>query len=242
MNQLSLEAEKAEVAIALFKCGAVLDKSRSPDGEGFPLKMHEKYPDAPKSPYYLNLRTSDNSKPGPLTPEVMTKIGRLFWSTVCDPASGIDFHHIAGVPNAGDPFAAAMALVPIQPLSCIQLLKEDVLEGRRVTKIVGGKYASGDIVLPIDDLITRADTKVEAIEVFRAAELQVRDVLVLVDREQGGREELEKFGVRLHAEFTIGGLLDIYVREGLVNGSFRDEVLVHYPERLESYFHRHEFG
>lgn len=232
MNRVALEEQKVQVALEIFDCGAFLGQTRSPGGEGFALKMHQKYPDAPKSPYYLNLRTPNNPKPGPLTPKVMAKIGRLFWSTVCDLSSGIEFNHIAGVPNAGDPFAVAMALAPVQPLSCLQLLKG----GRRVTKIVGGKYAPGDVVLPVDDLINRADTKVEAIEVFRRAGLQVRDVLVLVDREQGGREELEKLGVRLHAEFTIGNMLGIYVRKGRVDDDFRMEVLVRYPERLKKYF------
>jgi len=242
MNQLSLEAEKTEVAIEIFKCGAFLDQARSPYGKGFKLKMHQNHPDAPLSPYYVNLRTSDNPKPGPITPVIMAKIGRLFWKYVCDPSTKIEFKHVAGIPNAGDPFAAALALIPKQPLSRIRLLKEEFEGGRRVSCIIDGKYSRGDCVLLVDDLINRANSKLEARHVLGGVGLINRDVLVLVDREQGGREELAKFGVNLHAMFMISEFLGIYVQKGLVSPSFRHKVLVEYPEELQKYFSQIQAG
>ena len=45
-----------ELALAWFNAGIFLDKSRSPQGKGFRLKLHEKNPDAPLSPFYMNFR------------------------------------------------------------------------------------------------------------------------------------------------------------------------------------------
>jgi uridine monophosphate synthetase len=47
--------------------------------------------------------------------------------------------------------------------------------------------------------------------------LQVEDVVVLIDREQGGAEDLGKQGYRLHSVLTLRELADALVREGLIS-------------------------
>ena len=56
----------------------------------------------------------------------------------------------------------------------------------------------------LDDLITTGGSKIEAIAPLAEAGLVVKDVVVLVDREQGGAEELAARGLRLHAALTLG--------------------------------------
>ena len=51
----------------------------------------------------------------------------------------------------------------------------------------------------------------------------VSDVVVLVDREQGGRRELGEWGCELYALFTMSELLGIYVDNGQIwHRSFAD--------------------
>jgi uridine monophosphate synthetase len=53
----------------------------------------------------------------------------------------------------------------------------------------------------------------------------VRDVVVLIDREEGGREELEEAGYRLHAVLTLSEMLELLVDAGRISSEQRHEVL-----------------
>lgn len=207
-----LKGKFAQVADLLFELGAIKFGA-------FRLKLHETNPDAPLSPIYLNLRTSDNPKPGPLTPVVLDLIGDVMYGLI-----HIDriarFNYFTGIPNAGDPFADALAPKLAgwdKNVEQIHLIKEEK-DGKReivgvqedLKAIVG--YAECPLnVLVVDDLITRADTKLEAIKALEKAELTVTDLLVLVDREQGGREQVVEAGYQLHAIYTLTELLEYYV-------------------------------
>jgi uridine monophosphate synthetase len=182
-----------------------------PNGKerGFKLKLHEQNPGAPLSPIFLNLRTQDNPKLGPLTPEIVDLSARCMREV--QRRAFVEFDAVAPVPRAGDPFGSALARLSGKP--CLQMNKVD-RDGdghRRVTSLVNIDIVGTAIL--VDDLITKADSKKEAIDVLRKAGLLVRDVFVLVDRQQGGREELTEIGCALHSVFTIGDLLDIYVWE-----------------------------
>ena len=62
-------------------------------------------------------------------------------------------------------------------------------------------------MLLIDDLITAATSKLEAIDELNKVGLKVSDILVVLDRQQGGKEGLEKKKLRLHALFTFDEFL-----------------------------------
>lgn len=210
-----------ELALTLCDIGCFQDKKQSPGGKGFRLKLHKKKPDAPLSPFYLNLRTPDNAKPGPLTSELVAAIGRELWNLARDQrVQSAD--RVAGVPNAGDPLAAALSTVSGLPL--LRLRKEEYADGSRVSTVVEGDVIQEQEVLLVDDLITKADTKLEAIEVLEEKGLSIRAVLVLLDREQGGADELWDRSVPLHALFTITELLNLYVAEGRISKEERDEI------------------
>mgnify|MGYP003392543812 CR=1 FL=1 len=225
-----MNATLQKIADELFHLGAFKDKSQSPDGRGFRLKLHEKQPDAPLSPFYLNLRTPENPKPGPLTSEIVTTIGRAFYQRVKQ--EGIYYHRVAGVPRAGDPLAEAFVLAEAEDSgrpreNPIMLGKEDGAEARHVTRIVAGNVQRDDTVILVDDLITQADSKIEAIEVLTAADLVVKDVLVLVDRQQGGRQQLDERDIQLFALFTITELLDYYAEAGHIPATTRDDIMAY---------------
>lgn len=191
-------ASQKTLADKLFACGAVQFGQ-------FKLKLHEQHPDAPRSPIFFNLRTPDNPKPGPLDAELVRLIATAM-AVLIKPCG--QFNHVAGVPRAGDPFARALA--NIWHCSQLYLTKTETAERRSIADLTSGSYHSGDTVLVIDDLITAADSKLEAIGVFTRYGLRVEQVVVLLDRQQGGREQLAAAGVRLHAVFTVTDLVEHY--------------------------------
>lgn len=221
MKRSQLQELRKELAIALMNDGAILTRdSDHPrvvmrgSERGFRLKLHEKHPEAPLSPFFLNLRTPDNPNVGPLTPSTVTLAARCMAEMIKEMEILCDA--IAGIPNAGDPFATALTeLLPRTPR--IEMFKEDLPDGKR--RIAGLKYTGGLVqshgtVLLIDDLVSAADSKVEAIKVLEGAGFKVFDVLVLVDRDQDGRQELASRGYMLHSVFDVYVLLGMYVAMG----------------------------
>jgi len=219
------------IARELFKIGAIQDKSQSPGGKGFKLKLHEKSPGAPLSPFYLNFRTPDNPKPGPLTPDIIEAVGQELFLLACEKELRYDF--VVGVPRAGDPIAEAFArtffLTQGKPIPVLTLDKEETARGRRV--VISNESSEiirqtlvGDVPLLIDDLITQSHSKEEATSALEYQGLKPYDVLVLVDREQGGTEQLYKKGYRLHADFKFSGLLDFYLAERLMDKATYNEI------------------
>lgn len=211
------------LGLRLYDIGCFQDKKQSPGGKGFKLKLHERNPDAPLSPFYLNLRTPDNPKPGPLHRELVDEIGALLYGITI--VEGHDFDCVLGVPRAGDPLAAAVSIASGKPL--LRLNKEEGTGGRRVGSVLEGDWKRRDLVLLIDDLITRADSKLEAIEALGHAGLWVNDVMVVVDREQGGTGELNARGYSLYALFTISELLGVFVEGQRMTPAERDEILAY---------------
>jgi uridine monophosphate synthetase len=205
-----------EIADMLFDIGAIKFGA-------FKLKLHEKHPDAPLSPIYLNLRTPDNPKPGPLTPEIINLIIEFLYERAC--TFGLVYEQVAGVPNAGNPLAAAFAELSGKPL--LRLFKTGSGDNRKVAGIEGIDYRPGELVLVIDDLITKADSKLEAIEVLKYAGLYVKNVVFIVDRGQGGADELCKKGYSTTCCFTLCMLLDYYVNTGRISIKKFKEVMAY---------------
>ncbi|MEI8096604.1 MAG: hypothetical protein WCG73_00670 [Candidatus Moraniibacteriota bacterium] len=215
------------LAHSLMDVGAVLTRdSIHPlvvtrgDERGFKLKLHEKNPDAPLSPIYLNLRIPSNPKAGPLTPEIVEMAAQCMHSFAF--MNEIHYNATAGIPHAGDPFAEIFSSIPF-PSPLIKMGKEDAGEKRRIGAVVG-EVPKGETVLVIDDLVTAADSKIEAIASLEAAGLVVLDVMVLVDREQGGKEQLAGNGYTLHSVFTISELLDLYAGSGTITPELASEI------------------
>jgi uridine monophosphate synthetase len=165
----------------------------------FKIKLHETHPDAPLSPIYIDLRLCRRF------PEVKATAVKLYASML----KHLKFDLIADVPTAGTPFASSLS----------DLLKVGMVTPRMNKKSYGsGNSVDGlleeDIhktVVLIDDLITTAQSKFEAAQLLADQGLRVHDVVVLFDREQGGRDALKKKGFELHTVYTLNELLSIYV-------------------------------
>lgn len=74
-------------------------------------------------------------------------------------------------------------------------------------------------------MVTQVGTKIEAIKAVEASGGQVAGLIVLVDRQQGGKEAVEKAGYPVYACFTIHDLFDFYLNEGFVDIKKHSECL-----------------
>jgi uridine monophosphate synthetase len=155
-----------------------------------------------KSPVYVDLRGLVSHPP------VLRQAGEAF----CDALAGLSFDRIAGLPYAGLPLAVSASLAGDHAL--IYPRKEVKEYG--TSKRVEGDFTPGQVVAVLDDVITTGGAKLELIQPLSAAGLVVRDVVVLVDRQQGGAEVLREHGLALHAIFTLPQLLDVLHRHDTI--------------------------
>lgn len=217
-----LNNRKQLLAQMLMKDGAFLTRdSRHPlvvtrgKERGFKLALHDREPDAPLSPYYLNIRVSTNpSKVG----TVRNKTVRLAAQCMHLQAMnwGYSYDYVAGVPNAGDPFAHAYGEIADVPV--LQLVKSEKGGKRIIERLIGDPPEKEKRVLMVDDLITSADSKFLGIDALKSQyQLVVPGVSVIVDREQGGRNKLAERGVKLSSLFTITELLNQYLTLGSIS-------------------------
>ncbi len=132
----------------------------------------------------------------------------------------LTYDRIAAIPYAGLPIGTALALATGSPL--IYPRRETKAYGTRRT--IEGTFHPGETVLLVDDLITRGDSKLEAAAPLEEAGLTVRDVLVLIDREQGGTDDLARHGYRLHAVLRLTEILDTLRDHGRITPAQHIEV------------------
>ncbi len=225
---MTISYARDDVGLAIFDIGAFLDKTKSPEGKGFKFKLHEENPKAPLSPSYLDLRTPNHpTKPGLLTPEIVGRIADNHYGLAR--RRQLKYDCVSSVPYAGDPFANAFAKVFFsrtgRKLPIIKLGKKEAREKREVTEIIDGAWEPGWTALLIDDLVTQAHSKLESIGALKREGLVVEDVLVFVDREQGGREELNRKGYNLHAVFLFSELMELYLQKGKISPEMHKEIM-----------------
>lgn len=124
---------------------------------------------------------------------------------------------IEGIPEAGVYYAGAAAHMVSAPL--IQHRVKAKKHGQ--PRSVEGRFEEGDEVILLDDVITSAGSKLEEVESLGEIGLKVAGVAVLVDREQGGRAEIESRGLHLASAMTLSGIAR-YALDGNVGGLTQD--------------------
>jgi orotate phosphoribosyltransferase len=109
---------------------------------------------------------------------------------------GMDkFDVIAGIPTAGLAFSSPVALELGKPMIYVRKEEKDYGRKRRIE----GSISPGSRVLVIDDLITTGHSILGAIDAIKEEGGEVKHVALLIDRLEGGKANLKKAGLTLHA-------------------------------------------
>lgn len=188
-----LNEGKERLALRLFDIGAI-------KFGGFRLKLHEEKPEAPLSPFYIDLRNIRSF------PQVMEETVDVYKSLLKD----LEFDLLADVPTAATPIVTNLSSQLNIPMISPRIDQKTHGSGAKIE----GAFKEGQRVILVDDLVTTAKSKLVAIKILEENGLKTEDVVVLIDREQGGKEELKKRGYRLWSVFEISDLLEIYYKSG----------------------------
>jgi orotate phosphoribosyltransferase len=140
------------------------------------------------SPYYIDLRIV------PSFPDAFRKICELYTTLINVTVGTRDFDRIAAVPTAGMAYGAVVAYGFKKPF----LYTRPKIKTHGRERRIEGILMPGNRVLIVDDLITTGKSLIQALTAIRAEGGVVNDAVVLVNREEGGKEKLVSRNVALH--------------------------------------------
>ncbi|KAF3778425.1 Uridine 5'-monophosphate synthase [Nymphaea thermarum] len=157
------------------------------------------------SPVYIDLRLMVSF------PRLLSRTASFLWDFL-PPASSFDL--VCGVPYTALPIATCISLSRSIPM----VMRRKEVKEHGTSKSIEGAFSPGLSCLVVEDLVTSGSSPLP-----RCA-LPASDAVVLIDRQQGGRENLAAAGIRLHSVLTFTTILDTLLRHGKVTNDIAASV------------------
>jgi len=167
------------------------------------------------SPYYIDLRIV------PSFPDAFNRVCDVYVKLIKKELGIEGFDRLAGIPTAGIPFASLIAYQLRKPFLYIR--QSARLHGRE--RGVEGIIMPGDRVLLVDDLITTGGSLRKAARAIRAEGGVVDHALVLLDREEGGKQRLAEDNISLHYLLTADEAARSLYEVGAIDDEQLDTIL-----------------
>jgi orotate phosphoribosyltransferase len=136
-------------------------------------------------------------------PEVLAPLGEALAEAVREHEPDAD--RLAGPELGAVALAAATSLESGLPFLIVRKTAKEYGTAQQLE----GVYEEGECVCLIEDVVTSGGAAIEAVEALRNAGLRVSTAICVVDREEGGVDELARHAVRLRALFRASELLEI---------------------------------
>ena len=147
-----------------------------------------------RSSYYLDKYRFETR------PDLLGLLGERIAAAVAEAEP--DAVRIAAPELGAVPLAAAASLAGGLPFVIVRGEPKGYGTGNRIE----GPYEEGELVCLVEDVVTSGGAALSAVEALREAGLRVSHAVCVVDREEGGADELARAAVRLVPLFPIGAL------------------------------------
>jgi len=150
-----------------------------------------------ESPYYIDCRPTTHNARG------LALVGEIFFDLIRD----LKVDAIGGLTMGADPIAHATALTSYQkgaPINAFSVRQQP--KGHGTGGLLVGDVAPGDLVVVVEDVVTTGGSAIKAVAAAREFGLTVVKVLILVDRQEGGKEAVAQEVPEVEAVFTISDL------------------------------------
>ena len=149
-----------------------------------------------RSKYYLDKYRFETR------PDLLAPLGEAIAAAVREHEPDAD--RLAG------PELGAVALAAAASLSggLTFLIVRKEAKGYGTANQLEGVFEEGESVCLVEDVVTSGGAAIEAVEALRNAGLRVSNAVCVVDREEGGVDELARHAVRLRPLFTASELLE----------------------------------
>lgn len=150
-----------------------------------------------------------NCKPTTLSPRGMYLVGHLVFEAIKD----LNVDGVGGLTFGADPIAVATAFVselkksPIKAFS-IRKTKKD----HGIIRWIEGDITPGERVVIIDDVVTTGGSTIKAVQRARTEGLDVVKAVILVDRQEGGLENIREHVEDVSAIITRDDLIEQFIK------------------------------
>jgi uridine monophosphate synthetase len=168
------------------------------------------------SPYYIDLASVLSS------PKDLCKLADIASQRVKQIAAKDRIDKLATIELKGALILPSIACRTNMP--CVVVRKEAKSYGA-TGRTAGSDITRGERILFFDDVVTEGVSKVEGIKPLQELGATVEHILVIVDREQHGKEKLEKLGFKVHALAKITELAQTLVKDSKISKEQGEAVL-----------------
>ncbi|MBC1237960.1 bifunctional orotidine 5'-phosphate decarboxylase/orotate phosphoribosyltransferase [Nostoc linckia z18] len=154
-------------------------------------------------PYYIDLRKIISN------PQVFNQVLTAYEEIL----KNLNFDRLAGIPYGSLPTATGLAL----RLNCPMIFPRKEVKAHGTRRVIEGNFHPGEIVVVVDDILISGKSVMEGAEKLESAGLNVNDIVVFIDHEQGVKDRLQQNGYRGHAVLTISEITNTLYQAGRIN-------------------------
>ena len=154
-------------------------------------------------PYYIDLRKIISN------PQIFHQILNAYANILKD----LNFDRIAGIPYGSLPTATGLSL----RLNCPMIYPRKEVKAHGTRRLVEGSFYPGETVVVVDDILISGKSVMEGAQKLKSVGLNIHDIVVFMDHEQGVKDRLRENGYHAHAVLTISEITETLYQAGRIN-------------------------
>lgn len=156
-------------------------------------------------PYYIDLRKIISN------PQLFQQVLNAYAAILKD----LEFDRIAGIPYGSLPTATGLSL----RLNCPLIFPRKEVKAHGTRRLVEGNFEVGETAVVVDDILISGNSAIEGAEKLKSVGLNVNDIVVFLDHEQGVKTRLKQNGYRAHSVLTISQVTKALHQAGRITDS-----------------------